>query len=70
MTIWIVLGAAMFVSTAIMGEQNALWIPALVLIFAAAANIPKMPKITHTNPRRPLFVRPLSVRLYTQSFHL
>jgi hypothetical protein len=29
-------GAALFVLTAIAGERNALWIPAIVLIFAGA----------------------------------
>lgn len=39
MTIWIVLGVAMFLVIAFMGERNALWIPALVPLFAAAANV-------------------------------
>jgi len=29
----------MFLAAAILGEKNALWVPAVVLIFAAAGNV-------------------------------
>jgi hypothetical protein len=39
MTFWFVIGAAMFVAAAVLGERHALFIPAVVLLIAAAANV-------------------------------
>jgi len=38
MTVGLILGAALFVGVAILSEKNALWLPVIVLLVAAAAN--------------------------------
>ena len=38
MTAGLLLGGAMFVACAILGERNALWIPAIVMLVAGMAN--------------------------------
>ena len=38
LTVGLFLGAVLFVTAAVLGERNALWLPVVVLIAAAAAN--------------------------------
>jgi hypothetical protein len=39
MGLGLLLGAAMFIAAAVLGERNALWIPGVVLIAAAVASL-------------------------------
>ena len=39
MTIGLIIGAALFVLAAVLGERHALWIPGVVLLAFAAANV-------------------------------
>jgi hypothetical protein len=39
MTIGLLLGAGLFLACAVLGEKHALYIPAVVLLTAAAANV-------------------------------
>lgn len=39
MTIGLIIAAGLFVACALVARENALWIPALLLVAAAAANI-------------------------------
>lgn len=37
-TVFLILGALLFVAAAVMGDKHALWIPAIVLLVAGIAN--------------------------------